>query len=223
MLSPVHAQAKGKHREVPYTAMNHGYPTPHTLSPAPYLEVRSSVLERHAPSNTFCKGVTPTAGPYNELYAEPRSSMGPSYSGSPQAVTRISPHVQPTQVPQNSFESTVPGNFPAPATTQEHMRFVNFGQEPEGSASARHIWHTQPQRHQLQSGSAMFFPTPPMETNSLPDSCPSLPPLAQRKRAPLREDQRRGLARLNIPAAPSRGAAQQPVSHPYSRPVNVRQ
>lgn len=221
--SPVHAQAKDKGREVPYTTLNHGPPTPHAQSPVPYLEVRPSAFEPYASSNAFYKHVAPTR-PYNGTYIESHSTMGPPSSGSQQAVTVISPPPQLTQVPQRSIESTVPGNFHPSATTQEHMFLVSSTHESEGSASAHHIWHTQPLYHQLQTGAAMYLPTPPMDTNSLPVNSPHLAPAEQHKRPPRQENKVHKLARLNIPTAPHpRGATQQPVSHPYQRPVKVRQ
>lgn len=97
----------------------------------------------------------------------------------------------------------------------------DFAQGYEGSMSE----YTHMQLQTIPTGSrglATILPTPPVSTNSLLGDLPSLP---QDKRSSRRVTQISGPKPRNPPAIsgpPPRRTAQQPESHPYARPVNVR-
>ena len=217
---PAHYHANGTS---PLTTTGRGLPTPDTPSPGTtWQEVCPSPLEYCSPSDKFCKYI-----PHNEGYVQSpfRSSTVSRSSGSPQMATGTSTPAQLAQVPQYPAE-----NFHWPVTTQERL-FLDSTQEREGSMSGFYVWHTQPQHPQLQTfhtethGPAMYLPTPPMGTNSLPDPSPCFPLEDQRKRPPWRRNQKLKLKSPNPPAAsgpPPGCATQKPASHPYVPPVSVR-
>ena len=128
---------------------------------------------------------------------------------------------------------TASGNLRRPATARGRVFSPDSTQKAGGSVSAPYKSHTQPLSHQLRvtatgsSGPAMYLPTPPMGTDSLPDSPPRPSLLDQQKHLQRSGDQERSRGLRGTPTVSSvplsPRAAKRMMSHPYKRPVNVRQ
>lgn len=225
--SPTHDQAKGNGREIPSAVSNHGLPTPDTSWT--FLEVCPSTLEYCVLSNAFCKRITTTIRPHDEVpVRSPSCSSAISRrSGSPRLAAGILVPILPAQVSRYPTGATVSDNLHRPVTTRERSSFGSSTCEHKGSMPGHHARNTQPQYQQLQTvlhSPAMHLPTPLMRTSSLPENPPRLPKGGERELSPQRANQKNRLGSLDSPITlgPPRYAMRQSVSHPYARPANVR-
>lgn len=175
----------------------------------------------------FHKHITATVRHHGEI--SPYLTTGPQ-----RAATGITTSTPLTQVTRGLVETTASGNPRRPATARGRMFSPDSTQKARGSLSAPYKSHTQSLSHQLyvtatgSSGPAMYLPTPPMGTDSLPDSSSRLSlPMDQPKHPQRPETQKRNHGLRGTPtvsSAPlSPRAAKRVVSHPYKRPANVRQ
>ena len=233
--SQARGQAKGKGREIPSTPMDYGLPIPNAPSQGNRLELEvcPSVPRHCVSSNTVWKYAPSTTGPHNRVSvgSPQRPSVNAGYSRSQQTATGTPIHAEWTLASRYPVDGIVPGGFHRPANVQEHMSPIN---SPRGPGDLVPASYTRPRHPQHQQGHTAvagsfnpttYLPTPLVGTNSLPDGSPYRPLQEQPRSLPWRINQKR---KPESPSPSATGtlsplyAVKQLVSHPYSRPANVR-
>jgi len=196
--SPVRGQSKGKGREFPLGATNHGPQTPKTPSWGSRLEVCPNTLRCCAPTNTICKSPIPTARPNDGTFVESSQypSAGLQYSRLQQPVTETSTPTQWALSPQYLADAMASDTFRQPVTAQGYRSPTRSTRESECMVLVDRTRPTQFKYQQPQPtvtgscGLTTDFPTPLVDTASMLDGSPLRHPANQPKRSPGRVNQK---------------------------------
>lgn len=228
--SLVRGQAKGKARELPPVTTNNDLQMLSRVSPRGRPEVRSSVLEICALSDAVDKSALSTVSPHDSRFVE-----SPQYQSTDTVHLRLQQTATGTPTPvqwmsesRYPIDTMAPGRFCRLPISQEHISSARSIRESEGPVQVDHPGRRDPQSGPSVAGPrspTIYFPIPPTET-SLPGDTTGQGPISdQPKRSQQRAGRKQRLRSLFPPAtgAPPPGyAVRQPLSHPYSRPANVR-